>query len=202
MEPAKGKKPFITVKEAIISILVLLFVAIAFNKPTPILNRLITARTLTEADIQQFAEQLPIISAEKFEKELKESGKPTLLIIYTSWCPYCNKLMTDATSLKNEGKINWINLLPLSVDSQKTMLSRYVLQRRYEKLFTPYIMDDSAKYFLKSIATSKGWDFSRAIPYSIIFDRNGNAVESFYGTINKESLVMKLENAKNYATDK
>ncbi len=198
MEPPKEKKPFITVKEAIISVLVIVLFAVAFEKPFPILSvRLITPRSVTEAEVQQYAEQIELIPTEKIEKSLKESGNPTLVIIYTSWCPYCKKLMNNVASLRNEGKIKGINLLPLSVDKQKTPLSRYVLERGYDQFFTPYMMDSNTVKEFGNTIIAKGGYFDTAIPYSIIFDRNGNLVESIRGSMDKDLLLSKLENAKN-----
>lgn len=203
MEAPEKKKPFITVKEAIISVLVILFTAVAFEKPFPIIGlHMIPMRNVSESEVQQFTEQIEPISAERIEKELKESGKPTLIFVYASWCPFCKKLMINITSLKNEGKINEINFLPISIDRQITPLSRYILQGGYEKLFTPYIMDGGAENYLRNIVVNMGGNYSGAIPYSIIFDKDGNAIDNFYGTMDQTALLAKLENAKNYSADK
>ncbi|MEK6746499.1 MAG: thioredoxin fold domain-containing protein [Pseudomonadota bacterium] len=202
MENKKANKPFITVKEAIVSALVIALVAIAFEKPFPIEGiHTIPLRKVSENEVHQFATQIEQISAEKIKEKLG-NGKPTFLFMYASWCSYCKKLMTNITSLKNEGKINEINFLPISVDKQKTKLSHYLLQRDYNKLFTPYIIDNNTEKELENIVAEKGGNYSPSIPYSIIFDANGNAVEEINGTIDKEILLEKLNYAKNHTSKK
>lgn len=196
MENKKENKPFITVKEAIVSVLVLLLFAIAFEKPFPIIGVLIPTRNVLENEVHQFAMQIEEITPSKIEEELNKSGKPTLMFMYASWCTYCKKLMANITSLKNEGKIDDINFLPISVDRRKTELSRYLLKYNYDKLFTPYIIDDSNERELKRIIINKGGNYTPSIPYSVIFDIKGNVIEEINGVIGKISLQEKLNAAK------
>lgn len=197
MKDKKEKKPFITVKEAIVSVLVLLLFAIAFEKPFPIIGiHMVPARNVSENEVHQFALQIEEVPVAKIEEKLNLRGKPTLIFMYASWCVYCKKLMANIISLQNEGKINDINFLPISVDRKKTELSRYLLKYNYDKLFTPYIIDERNENELKKIIVNKGGNYTPSIPYSIIFDTNGNVIEEINGVIGKISLLEKLNAAK------
>ena len=200
MEQEKKKRPFITAKEAFVAIVVIYLTAIAFNKPVPFIDMLVPPapeRKVSEQEIINFSPQIKDISAQQIADNINSNGKPTLMVLYTSWCGYCKILMPNISTLKKEGKIEGINLLLISVDKERNKASKYKLEHNYDKVFTPYIMASEDEEDLKNIIKNKNGNYTRAIPYALFFDSHGNLLEETIGIINKKMLLSKLENAIN-----
>ena len=204
MEKEPTKRAFITVKESIVAVLVIILVSVAFEEPFSITEINTTPlKNVSEQETLEFTKQIKIISASQIVKNIETTdAKPTLMVMYASWCGYCKKLLPNIAKLKNEGKISGVNLLLLSIDkdiikyiSEKTDTVTYFLQRNYDKVFTPYIMDDDEEGKLKSIIVSKGGSYSTSIPYSVIFDSKGILIEEIHGAVSKKRLLEKLNNA-------
>lgn len=197
MEKEPTKRAFITVKESIVAVLVIILVSVAFEEPFSITEINTTPlKNVSEQETLEFTKQIKIISASQIVKNIETTdAKPTLMVMYASWCGYCKKLLPNIAKLKNEGKISGVNLLLLSIDKDIIKFSTYFLQRNYDKVFTPYIMDDDEEGKLKSIIVSKGGSYSTSIPYSVIFDSKGILIEEIHGAVSKKRLLEKLNNA-------
>jgi thiol-disulfide isomerase/thioredoxin len=185
MENKKKKRPFLTVKETVIGIAIVVLTAIAFGKPIPIIDLSPPpppARSVSYEEIANFSRQLKDITAKQVAENISNSGKKsTLMVFYTSWCGYCKRLLPKISKLKKERKIEHVNLLLISVDKERNDASRYILENNYDKIFTPYIISDDEETDLKNIIKNKGGNYTRAIPYSLIFDSNGNLLEENVG---------------------
>lgn len=195
MEKKNKKRPFITAKEAVIAIAVIYLTAIAFEKPIPFIDTSPPpppARSVSYQEAVNFSSRLQDITSKQIADSLN-SGKPTLIVMYTSWCGYCKRLLPNITGLKKEGKIEDINLLLISVDKERDKASKYILEHSYDKIFTPYIMASKDEDDLKNIIKSKNGNYTRAIPYTLFFDSNGNLLEENVGIINKKMLLSKIE---------
>lgn len=193
----KAKKPFITVKEAIIAAIILWFTAIAFEKVE--INQVPT-RGVIEAEVRLFAKQLPVLSVSQIVEKL-ESGhnKPTLMVIYASWCGVCKKVLPRIYALKKEGSLENINLLFISVDEDKEALSRYVMQHNYTWLFEPYVIEKGGAHNLMNMLALRGLDFKLAVPYLAMFDSEGKAITTIRhgGGATKSFLLENIQKAVN-----
>ncbi len=193
------KRPFITVKESIVAVLVIILVSVAFEEPFSITEINTTPlKNVSEQETLGFTKQIVVISASQIVKNIETTdNKPTLMVMYASWCGYCRKLLPNIVALKNEGKIDGVNLLLLSVDKDVMKFSTYFLQRNYDKVFTPYVIEAEEERALKNIIIGKGGFYSKSIPYSVIFDSKGNLIEEIHGAISKKILLRKLDYAIN-----
>lgn len=191
------KKPLVTLKDVVLGGLVVIFFAFAFEKPEFLFERTLhtPTRNISLVEVKHFASDgLVAISADEIKAQLeKKDGKATLMLIYASWCSYCKKLIPDILSLKKEGKIDNFLLLFLSVDRDREELAKYLLQHDYDKLLTPYILEKDGNYALENMIMKKGHLYSGGLPYTVIFDDDGNVSSAIRGLISKGALLGRLE---------
>lgn len=184
----KQKRPFITVKEAIVSLAVILFTALAFEKfdlePPP------PTRSVLQQEAEIFALQIPTITASQIAKIVTPAdGKPTLVVFYASWCRYCKKLFPQIISLQKNGKNNDMHFLFLSVDKNRNDLANYILKHDYNQIFTPYIIEENEHEKIAELFSQKGRVYNSGIPYTVIFDGKGNIISAAHGAISKDELL-------------
>jgi len=198
MKNQKKKRPFLTAREAVTGIAIVLLTAIAFGKPIPLIGLEPPPppeRSVSREEILNFDSQIKDITAKQVADNISASGnKTTLMVFYASWCGYCKRLLPKISELKKKGKIEAVNLLLISVDKERGDASRYILEHNYDKFFTPYIISDKEEDAIKSFIQNKGGHYTRAIPYSLIFDGNGNLLEENVGINIK--MLSRLETAK------
>ncbi len=188
------KRPFITVTEALISSAVLFLTAVAFEKID--LTPQVPLRSVLEAEVSQFAEQIVDLPISQIARKIETSdGKPTLMVIYASWCAYCKLLLPKIAALKNEGDLNNIHLLFISLDEDKRKLSTYILQRNYDRIYDPYMLENNSVKGLDNFMITKGSSYNGSIPYTVIFDSKGKLVSTLHGTVDKPSLREFIEDA-------
>lgn len=199
MQKENKKRPFITVKEAVVSAIVIIFTAAVFEQPVPLLDLLTSppVRNVSFNEAAEFGAKIIDINttqiAEKFEIN---DGKPSLVVFHASWCIYCRKLLSNITSLKNEGKIDNIHLLVVSIDESRMKLATYLLQRDYDKAFTPYIIKPDKDLKIKDIVAKKGGDYNMVIPYSMFLDGNGKLIKEKTGRMSKDEILGYLAEAE------
>lgn len=187
------KRPFVTIPEAIIAFAVILLTVVAFGNVD--LTPLPPARSVLDQEVKSFISEIKSIPASQIAADIETNGKPTMMLFYASWCGYCKKLMVNIAALKNAGKIANINLLFLSIDTDKEKLATYLLQYNYDRIFLPYIIEPEEEIILKDIIKGKGGVYRRIIPYSLIFDSKGKIISEIRGTMNKEQLLERLNKA-------
>lgn len=203
MENKKNNRKFITTKEAVISAIVLLVILAINRAPNQMkdIPESYRTRDVSETEVDLYLGQIKEITASSIANKINApDNKPTLMVFYTSWCPYCKILMPNIIDLKSNGKLDDMNLIFLSVDKDKNKLSTYILQHNYDKHFTPYIILPDEEQKLKNIIVNKGAHYTRAIPYSLFFDKRGNLVEENVGMMDKKTILVKSHIASGSST--
>lgn len=196
MQKDNKKRPFISIKDIIIGGIVVLFTAIAFGKPVPFFDASLYAptRDVSNQEITSFAEHDIIdLPVSKIVAKIEEKdGKPTFMVIYSSWCGYCKILMPHIINLKKEGKLENINLIFISIDKDKMKLAEYLLSHDYDKFFTPYIVEKNVPDALENMITSKGHYYDGVVPYTVIFNDEGKIISAIRGRMNKKHFLEKV----------
>ncbi len=199
MENNKKKRPFFTIKDIIIGGIVVIFTAIAFGKPIPFLNMPAhpQARNVLQAEVTDLVNNgLIETTAQQISDKIdKKDGKPSLMLIYASWCSYCKFLIPDILSLRHEGKLDNINVFFLSIDKDKSELANYLLKYNYDKEFTPYIIKNGGQDELEIMMINKN-RYYNGVPYTIIFNDDGKIISTIAGSTSKNWLRTKLQQAK------
>lgn len=184
------KKLRFTKKDIILGAIIAIIVSIPF-----LLN---PARYVSDSEIREFTGKIIPLPVAKIADAIESAdGKPTLMVIYASWCGYCKFLLPGISTLKKEGKLEGVHLYLISTDEDETDLARYLLSHDYDKVFTPQILRRTGEQRLTDLLISKGSNFNGAIPYSIIFNGKGKLVAEFPGLVNKRTLLNKINDAIN-----
>ena len=151
----------------------------AFTPPTP---EQVKIREVTQRIIAVRAADVPAMLRSK-------EGRPTILVIYASWCPYCRELMNPLMELVDNGTFARFDVQFLSEDNSFSELAAYLVKQGYETRFVPYFAKKSGVNDLKDVMKTTGSNFRRTIPYVGFFDKNGKMVAEFTGVVDKERLL-------------
>ncbi len=105
----------------------------------------------------------PSMSVAELDSFLAKSGKPTLVLFWTTWCPSCKQEIPELETL-NKTHGDKVNVMAVSLDEQEQALKQFF---NGKKLDLPVYHGDEAL----------GRKFNvEAIPTLIIFDKTGKMV--------------------------
>lgn len=189
------KKPFLSFKKTDIDFLMrtliyaLLFLAIihAFR---PYLSD--SEAQLTPQNVEELARQTKSMAPEDVASYLQTSARPTMLVVYASWCAYCKKMMPQIYSLWQDRKINGDQMLVVSRDSSVYSLSKYLLSSDLNKMLgTPIILKNGAAS-LTAALRPLGSGFDGGIPYIGFFDAGGKLEDEIMGYTSKSDVEASL----------
>ncbi|WP_248927805.1 TlpA family protein disulfide reductase [Paenibacillus hamazuiensis] len=114
------------------------------------------------------------------------SEKPSVLLFFTSWCPYCNddapKIVSLYQKYKNEINIYGINLIHRENDPDD--VKEYVSDYNIEY---PVLFDDGGKLYRKY--------GSPGFPTLVFLDKNGKEVNRIVGSTAKKVIERQFINA-------
>ena len=118
------------------------------------------------------------------------SGKPVMLVVYASWCPYCRKLMPTVTGLLRDHRLDRVSPVFLSMDYEPRELSKYLVRQDYHTLFIPYMLEQNiVNHRLSDALKTTGSGFNGAIPYIGFFDGQGKMVGELFGVVDGEKVL-------------
>lgn len=152
-----------------------------------------------EAAIREQVRELKPIRASELRPLLKQPDKPTMLVIYASWCGICHQVMPQLSQLHGEGAFSGVDPVFLSIDRNFRDLGKYLVESGHTSMIaSPYVFKYSSVNMLNQVLTPLGSSFRGHIPYIAFFDPSGKAVAEFSGMVNKEQLreVLAALNAK------
>ncbi len=137
-------------------------------------------------------ELLPLSPAEVFTKtQMKD--KPSVVMVYASWCGYCRKLLPEMVELMHEKKLDGVNLTILSIDQEPADLSKYLVLNDYKGVFPPYILNGGSSAELRGALSITGSKFVGYIPYIGFFNKDGKLVAETFGMVDKGRLLAEIQ---------
>ncbi|MFO0388884.1 MAG: TlpA family protein disulfide reductase [Alphaproteobacteria bacterium] len=146
--------------------------------------------------IMDYATAIKVMEADAIPPLLKsKNGKPTLMVVYASWCPACRMKMPDIISLMREGKLAHVNMLFLSRDSSLMKLSEYLVHAGFYKDMDAYIAQSTALNPLDSALSELGSGYKGTVPFMELYDASGKAVRQIPHNSSKDAI---LEATKNF----
>ncbi len=133
--------------------------------------------------------RLEALDAKGFEQiALQSNDRPTFIMIYASWCPYCKRMFGDLNQYAKE--FQNIRFVMLSIDQTPEPAQRFV-DAAAPLNMESYIIKDSAAYyemseFLRSAGLGYQGGISKnvGVPYNMVFYQQkavaelGGALES------------------------
>lgn len=96
------------------------------------------------------------------------SGKPTMLFFWATWCPSCKQQIPELETLRKD-KGGQVNLIALSVDENEAALDRYMAKHPMDVPVYWGAQDLARKFRVE------------AIPTLVIFDKTGKQIFSQAG---------------------
>lgn len=124
--------------------------------------------------------------------ELENSDVPVMLLIYTSWCPYCNKLFPEVVNIGNERQGD-LKIVAVSVDKDKSAFQRYNSSHNNTLPFPAYYLGAGEDYdrlinYLQLI----GFNFKGGIPFMAFFSQ-GKPAGQIGGYVEKAKIDQMLQ---------
>lgn len=148
------------------------------------------------ADIESVRSATAAIGPQELEKQLAaENSKPTLLIVYASWCKYCRQTMPAIAEMMRSGELDMVNTVFLSRDRSNDDLALYLVRSGLNGLFTPLREDRAESEHLISLLQGKGARYDGGIPYMAFFDAKGRFLMDMGGVTDRNRLLSALSQA-------
>jgi thiol:disulfide interchange protein len=148
------------------------------------------------AEVEAFSQQVKLISPDEVSSYLNESARPTMLVVYASWCGYCRKVMPSIYNLWSQGKINGDQMLLVSIDKTIMDLSKYLLMNDMNSMLsTPIVLKNNGSG-LSAALEMHGSGYDGGIPYIGFFAPGGKLITEIPGYIPENQLEFELNNLK------
>lgn len=127
------------------------------------------------------------VTFEQVTEEVLKSDTPVLLLIYTSWCPYCNKLFPEISKIAEEQQGN-LKVVAVSVDKSKEAFRTYTNSHTTQPPFPAYYLGAGEDYDrLINYLQLTGFNFKGGIPFMAFFSQ-GKAAGQVGGYVEKEKI--------------
>lgn len=141
----------------------------AFSEPD---QRTGAAPRVTSQPVSYEVGKILPVDFEKISDLIKTSDVPVALFIYTSWCPYCNKIFPEVEQLtrEHEGRLR---VIAVSVDEDPQKFKDYIEAKPSSAPFNTYYLGAGEEYYrLMNYLKLIGLKFSGGIPYIAFFSQN------------------------------
>lgn len=134
-------------------------------------------------EVKAYAQQqLVTMDGAEFRQLLASAqGRPTLVFVYASWCPWCKKQFPMIDALRKRFDDSRLQMAYVSIDDDAYELSRFLMERFPGKPFTPYHASPDVKADFYGTLADKGFTHSGSVPYLVLTDKDGKAQAEFRG---------------------
>jgi len=144
---------------------------------------------------QHVREQIRLIAPDEVEKRLKSpDGKPTVLVVYASWCKYCRQVMPQIVAVAERERQN-VHFLFLSRDREGLAFATYLVRNGFDLHVAPYVVDGPDAQALQDMLESRGVPYQGGIPFIAVFTPDGRFLQAFSSNIRQNSLLAALDEA-------
>lgn len=149
------------------------------------------------AAVEDLARQSRFMTPGEVTGYLKQSARPTMLVVYASWCQYCKMVMPSLRDLWSEGTLPGDQMLVVSLDTQLNPLAEYLLANRLDPMIgVPVILKANETSALRKALRPLGSSFTGGIPYIGFFDKGGQLLDEVHGAVDKNELERALVKLK------
>jgi thiol-disulfide isomerase/thioredoxin len=133
------------------------------------------------------------ISGADLQTLIKDSEERVVVVnLWATWCKPCVEEFPELVAFAKEYQGKDVRLILVSADfeDQKAALNAFL--DRFGVDFTTYLKVDNDMAFIESF---KPVDWQGALPMTIVYDKDRNAVATFNRKITHKELVIAVENA-------
>lgn len=131
----------------------------------------------------EYSKQLVTMDGVALNTLLKagEKPRPTILLLYASWCPYCKQQFQILKALQMRYPPEMLQIAYISVENSPYALSDFLMKTYPDKPFTQYYVTNEARESFLTALHEHGASFNGGVPYLIFFDRNGRKAQEIQG---------------------
>lgn len=160
-----------------------------------VVNRVNPIPNPRAAEAEAFAATLTLLTGAEVADRLK--AKPSMLVIYASWCAACRQQMPDIVGALTEGGLG-VDPVFVSVDTNPLQLSYYLVRSDFHPTVTPYVLKSGESAALKAALARIGSHYDGSIPYVAFWARGGKIAEEISGFATKQALAGAAKKALAY----
>ena len=158
----------------------------------PILNQ--TGYGYSPEVIAYTQNQLHKLDDEGLETLLQSAaGRPNLLFLYASWCPYCQTQFKELANVKQLVPEEKLNIAYISLDQNPHELGAYLMKSHPNATFIAYHVPDNNKPNFLDALRSHGAEPGSGIPQMLFFDKTGTFSSLHKGLQKADALVKRTE---------
>lgn len=158
----------------------------------PIINRL----QANDDVVQTVITSIQTLRANEVPQLIRaQQGKPTLIYIYASWCPYCRTVTPFLKQQLDIGTFRNFNVLFFSIDVNHSRLGHYLAENGLENQVTPYLVRQSGVNDIVTHLQRNGFSFEGGIPFIALLNKDGKIVAEFSGMPDNDRLTDALQDA-------
>lgn len=134
-------------------------------------------------EVKAFAENrlVPMDTYEYGQVMAQANGRPTLMFVYASWCPWCKKQFPMLDALQARFNDKELQMVYVSIDKNPYELTRFLMDTYPQQPFTPYHANSRVIGEFYDALAQKGFTHTGSIPYLVLTDKNGKAAGEFRG---------------------
>lgn len=167
-------------------------IALAVMQITPHLGKALRGKTTPpSAEIILLASRIETLDVGAFARQISApQGTHSLVFIFTSWCPYCQKHAPVIAQLAADYK-GKVQVMAISLDKDAVQLASY-LAAKPTTLPVQRVDATDGSAFSRAIAAT-GSQFTGAIPQTILLDSNGRMLAEVAGFVPYPELKSALE---------
>ncbi len=137
-------------------------------------------------------QDVPPHQLSKLIQEHKANGNITLVFVYGSWCPVCQRNFPQLQQLAKQYQNENLDILAFSVDQDKDKLLHY-LNKQFPIFFPSYRLYSVDYEEVKKAFFNAGITYNHTIPFIAVFDRQGTLVgEGNYSVASTAKVVQYL----------
>ena len=117
-----------------------------------------------------------------FELNKETGGHPILLSFWATWCKPCVEEMAEYNKIYSDLKSKGFKMFAISTDNEKTVskVKPFVKSKGYS---FPVLLDTNSEVARKY--------YAKAIPFTVLIDKNGNIVYSHLGYMRGDEVQVK-----------
>ncbi len=169
-------------------IIILLIAVAVYQAFTPYVGS--TGRIVTPTEISSLSADVQLVDSKDITRLLTKAKKPTVMMFYASWCNYCNALMPAIHSLWQEGVFKNTNLVFISIDTELSPISSYLLRKDYLTMVgsSPHVLRQDTRPALYAALAARGSTYKGGIPYIGFFNKNGQIVLELLGLVTRDAI--------------
>lgn len=140
-------------------------------------------------------EQIRLMEPSEAVARLKSAdGKPTVLVVYASWCKYCRQVMPEIVAVAESERQN-AHFLFLSRDREGLEFATYLVRHGFDLHIAPYVLDGPDAQDFQDMLQARGIPYQGAIPFIAVFTPEGQFSEAFSSNIRQNSLLAAIRRA-------